>query len=159
MKEILYNGPELTIRNDGIRIKKKKLVLSYQEISSIRIKRARLSRFWLLYILSGILLNAFIIFLIYRFLMNFYLMADSQNGHFHYARRSQGMIIGILVLIPIGITMWMTKYFKKSNMLIIRWNRSEYRIKTDDLHITLSELKRYLEGKFGSVQAGNELKG
>ena len=157
MKDVLYNGPEIAIRIDGIRIKKRKITLKYDDISSIKIRKARISRFWLLFILSGIVLNIFLIFLLYHILTDFYFISDTHHRSIQNARRSQGMIIGFLVILPVVISLWMQKYFRRFNMLIIIWNHSEFRIKLDDLHISTSELKGYLEGRVKSLLISNEL--
>jgi hypothetical protein len=157
VKEVLYNGPELAIRVDGIRIKRRKLTLKYEDISSIKIRKARISRLWLIFILAGIVLNILLIFLLYRILTDFYFISDTHTRHFQYARRSQGMIIGFLVILPVIIFLWMKKYFKRFNMLIIIWNHSEFRVKLDDLHMTVSELKRDLEGKVKTLLISSKL--
>jgi len=147
MKDYLYNGPELAIRIDGIRIKKRKINLTYQEVSSVRIRKAGLKRGWLGIILLGIILIILLIYILYLFLAHFYFISDLHSGHFHYPRRSPGIIIGILVIIPIMIFLRLKKYFRRHIMLIIKWDHDEFRIKLKELNIPVSELKRYLEGK------------
>jgi hypothetical protein len=147
LKDYLYNGPGLAIRNDGLRIKKRKLTLSYQDISSIGIRKARLTRGWLGLILLGIILITGILCLLYLFLAHFYFISDVHGAHYHYARRSPGIIIGILVILPVIIFLRIKKYFRKQVMLIIKWDHDEFRIKFSELNITENELKRYLEGK------------
>ena len=157
MKDVLYNGPEIAIRIDGIRIKKRKITLKYEDIASIKIRKARISRFWFIFIIAGIVFNVFLIFLLYRILADFYFISDTHHRSIQNARRSQGMIIGFLVILPVVISLWMKKYFQRFNMLIIIWNHSEFRIKLDDLHISTSELQRFLEGRVKSLLISKDL--
>ncbi len=147
MKDYLYNGPKLAIRIDGIRIKKRKINLAYRDISSVRIRKAGLKRGWLGIILLGILLIILLIYILYLFLAHFYFISDIHSRHFNYSRRSPGIIIGILVILPVVIFLSIKKYFRRYIMLIIKWDHDEFRIKLKELNIPLSELKRYLEGK------------
>jgi hypothetical protein len=145
LKDSLYSGPNLAIKNDGIRIKKRNITLNYSDISSVTIRKARLTRGWLGLILLGIVLNIAILYLLYMFLNQFYFLSDIRVAH--YPRRSSGIIIGILIILPIIITLSITKYFRKQSMLIIKWDHDEFRIKLSELNIQEGELKRYLEGK------------
>jgi hypothetical protein len=147
MKEVLYNGPKLTIRADGIMIRKRDLLISYPEIISITIQKARLTRGWLGLILLGVMLNIVLICLLYLFLVNFYDLSDVHGGHFHYSRRSPGIMIGILLALPAFISFRIARYFTKPVMLIIKWDHGEFRMKFSELKISVAELKRYLEGK------------
>lgn len=147
MKEILYNGPRLVIKSDGIKIRKRNLKLSYPEITSITIKKARLTRGWLGVILLGIILDIVLVYLLYLFLFNFYDLSDVHRGHFHYSRRSPGIVIGILLVLPIFISFRIRRYFTRPVMLIIKWDRGEFRMKFSELNLSVTELKKYLEGK------------
>ncbi len=147
MKEILYNGPRLVIKTDGIMIRKRNLMLSYPEITTIIIKKARLTRGWLELILLGVILDIVLVYLLYLFLMNVYDLSDLHGGHFHYARRSSGIVLGILLVLPIVITFRISRYFTRPVMLIIKWDHGEFRMKFSDLKISVAELKSYLEGK------------
>ncbi len=147
MKDYLYNGPKLAIRIDSIRIKKRKINLAYQDISSVRISKAGLKRGWVGIILLGIMLISLLIYILYLFLAHFYFISDAHSGHFNYPRRSPGILIGILVILPVVIFLSIKKYFRRHIMLIIKWDHDEFRIKLQELNISLSVLKRYLEGK------------
>ena len=94
-----------------------------------------------------LILNVILLYLLYLFLDHFYLMSDVHGVHYHYARKSPGIIIGILVVLPVIISLRIKKYFRRQVMLIIKWDHDEFRIKFNDLNITTSELKRYFEGK------------
>ena len=152
MKEILYNGPRLVLKSDGIKIRKRNLNLSYPEISSITIKKARLTRGWLGLILLGIILDILLIYLLYYFLVNFYDLSDVHAAHFHYSRRSPGIVIGILLILPIFISFRIRRYFSRPVMLIIKWDRGEFRMKFSEINISVAELKGYLEGKVNIVE-------
>jgi hypothetical protein len=147
VKEILYNGPRLVIKSDGIKIRKGNLKLSYPEITSITIKKARLTHGWLGLILLGVILDIVLVYLLYFFLVNFFDLSVVSGGHFHYSRRSPGIVIGILLVLPIFISFRIMRYFMRPVMLIIKWDRGEFRIKFSELNISVAELKRYLEGK------------
>jgi hypothetical protein len=147
VKDYLYNGPRLAIRWDGVRIKKRKISLNYEDISSISIRKARLTRGWLGMILLGLILNIVLLYLLYLFLSHFYFISDVHGANFHYPRRSPGILIGILVILPLIISLRIKKYFTKQVMLIIKWDHDEFRIRFCELNIHFSELKRYLEGK------------
>ena len=152
MKEILYNGPRLVIKSDGIKIRKRNLKLSYPEITSITIKKARLTRGWLGLILLGIILDIVLVYLLYLFLFHFYDLSDIHAGHLRYSRRSPGIVIGILLVLPIFISFRIRRYFTRPVMLIIKWGRGEFRMKFSEINITVAELKRYLEGKVNIVE-------
>lgn len=147
MKDILYTGPRLAIKTDGIKIRKRNLTISYPEITSITIKKARLIRGWLGLILLGVILDIVLVYLLYIFLVNVYDLSDVHGGHFHYSRRSSGIVFGILLVLPIVISFRISRYFTRPVMLIIKWDRGEFRMKFSDLNIPVAELKRYLEGK------------
>lgn len=146
MKDIIYNGPRLVIKTDGIILRKKKLRISYPEITSITVKKARLTRGWLGLILLGIVLDTGLVYLLYHFLANYYDLQEF-HGHSHYSRRGSGMLIGFLLVIPIFITYRITRYFTKPLMLIIKWEKGEFRMKFSELGLSVGELKQYLEGK------------
>lgn len=147
MKEILYSGPKLVIKSDGIRIRKEKLTIPYPEISSVTIKKAHVTRGWLGMLLLGIILDIVILYLLYQFVVNVYDLSDLHGGHFHYPRRSSGMVLGILLALPIIISYYVSRYFTRPLMLVIKWDGGEFRIKFSELHLTVAELKSYLEGK------------
>ena len=147
MKDVLYSGPRLAIRVDGIKIRKKDLLISYPEITSITIRKARLTRGWFGLILLGVMLNIVLLGLLYLFLVNFYDLSDVHGSHFHYSRRSPGIVIGILLALPVFISFRIARYFTKPVMLIIKWDHGEFRMKFSELKISVAELKRYLEGK------------
>jgi hypothetical protein len=145
MKDYLYNGPKLAIGTDGIRIKERKITLSYKDISAITIRKARVTRGWIGMILLGMALNVILLGLLFLFLTNYIFMSDIHGGHFHSSRRSPGIIIGILLVLPVVISIWMKKYFKRDIMLIIKSDHNEFRIKFRDLNLPVLEVKRYLE--------------
>jgi hypothetical protein len=147
VKDILYNGPRLVIKSDGIKIRKRNLNLSYPEITSITIKKARLTRGWLGLIFLGIILDIVLVYLLYFFLVNFYVLSDFHGGYFHYSRRSPGIVIGILLVLPILISFRIRRYFTRPVMLIIKWDHGEFRMKFSEINISVAELKRYFEGK------------
>jgi hypothetical protein len=147
VKDILYNGPKLVIKTDGIMISKRKLMISYPEITSMTIKKARLTRGWLGLIFLGVILDIGIVYLLYLFLVNVYDLPDVRGGHFHYSRRSSVIVIGILLVLPIFISFRIWRYFTRPVMLIIKWDRGEFRMKFSELNISVTELKRFLEGK------------
>ena len=147
MKDVLYSGPRLAIRVDGIKIRKKDLLISYPEITSITIRKARLTRGWFGLILLGVMLNIVLLGLLYLFLVNFYDLSDVHGGHLHYSRRSPGIVIGILLALPVFISFRIARYFTNPLMLIIRWDEGEFRMKFSELAVSIAELKRYLEGK------------
>jgi formate/nitrite transporter FocA (FNT family) len=126
-------------------MRKRNITLKYSDISSISIRKARLTRGWLGLILLGIGLNILILCMLYQFLNQFYFASDFHVPH--YPRRSSGIIIGILVILPVIISLRISKYFRKQLMLIIKWDHEEFRIKLSELNIPETELKRYLEGK------------
>jgi hypothetical protein len=57
------------------------------------------------------------------------------------------MLIGILLVLPVVISFRISRYFTKPVMLIIKWDRGEFRMKFSELGISVGELKQYLEGK------------
>lgn len=152
VKDILYNGPRLVIKSDGIKIRKRNLNLSYPEIISITIKKARLTKGWLGLILLGVILDIVLIYLLYFFLDTFYDLSGVHASHFHYSRRSPGIVIGILLVLPIFISFRIRKYFSRPVMLIIKWDGGEFRMKFSEINIPVAELKRYLEGKVNIVE-------
>ena len=111
------------------------------------IKKARLTRGWLGLILLGIILDIVLVYLLYLFMVNFYDLLDLHGGHLHYSRRSPGIVIGILLVLPIFISFRIRRYFMRPVMLIIKWDRGEFRMKFSELNISVAELKRYFEGK------------
>jgi len=147
MKTVLYSGPKLLIKDDGIRIRKRKVFIPYQDIKSIKIKNAHVTRGWLGLIFIGIILNIFILFLLYYFLMNFYDMVDAHGNHLHYSHRSPGMIVGFLVILPVIISFRLVRYFNRPLMVIIKWDKQEFRIRFSELNLSVSELRSFLEGK------------
>jgi hypothetical protein len=151
LKNTLYTGPHIAIKADGILIRKKKLLLRYQDITSIQIKKARLTRGWLGLILLGIVLDIALFYLLYLFLTNFYDLSGFNPGHAHYSRRSPGIVIGILLILPILVTLRIKRYFTKPVMVIIQWDRGEFRIKLSELKLTAPELQQYLAGKVSLV--------
>jgi hypothetical protein len=157
VKDYLYNGSELSIKNDGIRIKGRKITLLYKDISSINIRKARVTRGWLGLIFLGIVLNLICLGLLYLLLVNFFTMSDVHGGHFHYARRSSGIIIGILIMSPVLISIWIKKYFKREVMMIIKSDHQEFRIKFSELNLSVQEVKRYLEERVKVVSVSEEL--
>ena len=149
MKDILYSGPKLVIKSDGIKIRKRNLKITYPEICSITLRKARLIRGWLGLIFLGVILNIILFYLLYIFMVNVYDMSDLHGGHIHLPRRSSGVVLGILLVLPIVITYRISKYFTRPLMLIIKWDRGEFRMKFSELNISIAELKSYLEGKVG----------
>jgi hypothetical protein len=147
VKDILYSGPGLVIKSDGIKIRKRNLMITYPEITSITIKKARLTRGWLGLILLGVILDIVFVYLLYIFMVNVYDMSDLHGGHIHLPRRSSGVVLGILLVLPIVITYRISKYFTRPLMLIIKWDRGEFRMKFSELNISIAELKSSLEGK------------
>jgi hypothetical protein len=147
VKNILYNGPKLSIRPDGIRIRRRKLTLDYPGITSITVKKARLTRGWLGLILLGITLDITLVYILYIFLDNYYDLSGLNGIHVHYSRRSPGIVIGILLALPVFITFRIMRYFSRPLMLIIRWKDGEFRMPFRELGISVGELKQYLEGK------------
>jgi len=147
VNEILYSGPKIVIKSDGIKIRKRNLFISYPEIISITIKKARLTRGWLGLIFLGVILDIGIIYLLYHFLVNVYDLPGVHGGHFHYSRRSTGIVLGILLVLPIVISFRISRYFSRPVMLIIKWDGEEFRMKFSEINVSVDELKRYLEGK------------
>jgi len=146
VKDILYNGPKLVIKTDGIILRKRKLRIPYPAITSITVKKARLTRGWLGLIALGVILDTGLVYLLYHFLVNYYDPSDFRV-YSHYSRRGSGMVIGFLLVLPVFITLRITRYFTKPLMLIIRWENKEFRMKFSELGISAIELKSYLEGK------------
>ena len=126
-------------------------MITYPEINSITLRKARLTRGWLGLILLGAILDIILIYLLYLFLVNFYNLSDLHGSHLHLPRRSSGVILGILLVLPIVITYRITRYFTRPLMLIIKWDRGEFRMKFSELKISVAELKSYLEGKVSIV--------
>lgn len=157
MKDYLYNGPKLSIRNDGIRIKERRITLLYKDISSITIRKARVTRGWLGLIFLGIVLNVFILGLLYLVLVNLLTMSDVHGGHFHYSRRSSGIVIGILIMSPVLVSIWMKKYFKREVMIIIKSDHQEFRFKFRELNLSLKDVKRYFEERVKMIIVSEEL--
>jgi hypothetical protein len=147
MREPFYSGTKLTIKSDGIRLKKRDLFLKYSEISSISIKKARLSKAWLGFIILGLILDAILIYLLFYFVVNIYNLQSQHNAHLHYSRRGPGMVIGVFVALPVIITYRVMSYFTRPVMLIIRWDNGEFRTKFSELKISVEGLKSYLHGK------------
>jgi len=128
-------------------IRKRNLMISYPEITSITIKKDRLTRGWFGLILLGIILDIAFLYLLYLFLVNVYDLSDVHGGHFHYSRRSSGIVLGILLVLPIVVSFRISRYFTRPVMLIIKWDHGEFRIKFRELNISVDELKRYLDRK------------
>ena len=127
-------------------------MLSYGDITSVRITKTHLIRGWLVMILLGVIADVVLYLLLYLFLVHFYGMSDVHGGHFQSGRRSPGIIIGILIVLPVIIFIRIKRYFPKFTMLIIKWDHGEFRVKLSELNISAGELKQYLEGKVKSVE-------
>jgi len=148
MSNHFYDGPKLKIGKDFIKIKERNILLDYSEIKSVSIRTSRLSKAWLLYIISGMI--AMSVILILLFMVVYGLLTDS--GAFAGNRLfTNRRIIILLMLIFIGgpffIVYKIQKYFRKYLMLIIRWDHRDFRIKISDLKIDVNELKVFLERK------------
>ena len=127
-------------------------MLRYDDIISIRITKAHLTRGWLGLILLGVIADAVLFYLLYLFLIHFYSMSDLHGGHYQSGRRSPGIIIGILVVLPVIIFIRIKRYFPTYPMLIIRWDHGEFRVRLSELKITAGEVKQYLESKGQPVE-------
>ena len=147
VKNILYSGPGLVIGRDGIRIRKRKLIIAYPDIISVTIRKARLTRGWLGLIFLGVVLDIALLYLLFLFVTNVYDLADLHKGHIRIPRRSSGVIIGVLLILPAVISYRISKYFTRPLMLIIKWNGGEFRMKFSELGISVAELTNYLAGK------------
>lgn len=147
MKTPFYSGPKISITPNGIKIKKKNLFLPYGEISTITIKKSHITRGWMVMLLLGIILDITLLYLLYHFMVNMYDLSDLRGGHFHYPRRSSGIMMGVLLVLPIIVSYRLLRYFTRPLMIIIKWDGGEFRMKFVDLHRSVAELKRYLEGK------------
>ena len=148
MNKHFYNGPEIEIGKDFIRLKKKNLKLSYQDIKSIMIIKTRIDRAWLLYILAGIIAFAFILFLVFTVIQGLY--SDSgfiaRSGLF-YRRRGMTILMFIFIGGPLFIIYKVKKYFQRPLMLVIKWDHHDFRIKISDMGIKVRDLELFLEGK------------
>ena len=147
MKEYLYNGPAISIGNSGIRIKKNEINLPFSQISSVSVKKAHSDKLWLLYVILGSIAVVLLIGMFYNFLVNFYLAAETSNGTFHYPRRSMGVTLAMMIIIPVLITFRIWPYFRRYLVLIIKWNHHEFRIKLSSLKLPPAVIKNYFEGK------------
>jgi hypothetical protein len=153
VKNALYSGPKLVIRQDGIKIRKGDIMIGYPEITSLTIRKARLTRGWLGLIFFGIFLDITLLYLLYLFVTNVYDMSDLHRGYIRFPRRSSGIVMGILLVLPIVISYRIARYFTRPLMLIIKWDKGEFRIKFSELGISVAELKNYLPGKVNVVAA------
>jgi hypothetical protein len=55
--------------------------------------------------------------------------------------------MGILLVLPIVISYRIARYLTRPLMLIIKWDKGEFRIKFSELGISVAELKSFLAGK------------
>jgi hypothetical protein len=153
MKNSFYNGPKIEIGEHYIKIKKKDLRLSYSEIKSADIKNTRSDRFWLVYIIAGIII--ILIFLYFLFLTIQGLMNGSSfitgNGH-RNNYKSLAFIIAFLTGVPLFIISRIKKYFRKYPVMIIVWKKHEFRIKISELGIKENELKSFIESKVKTTE-------
>ena len=66
MNKSFFNGPKIEIGREYIRLKKRNIRLTYQDIKLISIKNARIERAWLLYIIAGLIGLLIILYLFYQ---------------------------------------------------------------------------------------------
>lgn len=147
VKEVLYSGPKLVIKSDGIKIRKKNRMIRYSEIRSVTVRKAHLTRGWPGLILGGILLVLLLLFVLYLFVTNVYDLADFRSHHIRISRRGSGIVLGLLIALPVYITFRVSRYFTRPLMLIIKWEGGEFRMKFSELGISVAALKGYLAGK------------
>jgi hypothetical protein len=153
MNKSFYNGPKIEIRTDYIKIKKRNIILRYQDIKLIKIKNTRLTRVWFLYIIAGTI--AFLIILYFFFLFIRGLINDSTilsgNG-LYYRKHLISLFMFFFIGGPLFILIKVKKYFKNYPMLIIIWGNKDFRIKISDLGINVFKLKQFFEGKTESLE-------
>lgn len=152
MNKRFYNGSKIEIGKDYIKIKRRNIRLSYQDIKLISIKNTRLDRAWLIYIIAGIISFSIILFLFYIVIQG--LFSDStilmRSGLF-YRKRMIILLMFFFIGGPFFIIIKVKKYFKKYLMLVINWKHHDFRIRISDLGINAYELKIFFEGKVKSL--------
>jgi hypothetical protein len=152
MNKPFYNGPKIEIRKDYIKIKKRNIILNYEDIKSISIKHTRLDRAWFLYIIAGIISFSIILFLFCIVIRD--LFSDSntlvRSGLF-YRKRMMILLMFFFIGGPLFIIVKIRKYFKTYLMLVINWKHHDFRIKISDMGINAYELKNFLENKVKSM--------
>ena len=153
MNKHFYKGPKIEIGKDYIRIKKRNIRLSYQEIKSIRIKKTRIDRAWLFYILTGFAGLSIILFLFYIFIQGLFndTAILARSGLF-YRKRIIVLLMFFFIGGPFFIIIKIKKYFKKDLMLVINWEHHDFRIKISDIGIDVYKLKMFFEGKLESLE-------
>ena len=110
MTTYFYNGPKISIAEDYVRIKEKNIKLDYKEIKSISIQTTRLDKEWMLFIIGGLLISLFLLFvfcLIIQSLLNDSSVLSSRGP---YERKSFSQL---LVLIFIGVPVFIIIKIKK----------------------------------------------
>ena len=154
MKKQFYSGPKIEIGQDHIKIKEQNIRLNYKDIKSIGIKNTRLSRKWLLYLVTGVL--AFIVILGIFFLFIRGSIDDQAHvpgSGFYNRKHSISLLMFIFIGGPLVILFKVKKYFRKHIMLVIKWENADFRIKISDMGIDANELKMFLERKIESSKA------
>jgi hypothetical protein len=147
MNKPFYNGSGIEISKDFIRIKKGNYRIDYKDILSIRIKKTRIDRAWIIYILTGLIALSIILFVFCYFIAGLFFDPGLVNQKFYTGKRV--MILWMLLFLggPFFIILKIKKYFRKHMMLIIKWGHHDFRINISGMNINLHELERFLEGK------------
>lgn len=153
MNRHFYKGPKIEIRKDYIKITKRNILLSYQDIKLISIKNTRLDRAWYLYIIAGIIAISIILYVFFMVIRG--LINDSTiltNSGLYYRKHLISVFMFFFIGGPLFIIIKVKKYFKKYLMLVIHWDHHDFRIKISDLKINVYELKTFLKSKVGSME-------
>jgi hypothetical protein len=147
MNNPFYNGPKIEIGKDFIRIKKGNTRINFLDIKSIRIKKTRIDRVWIIYILTGLIALSIILFAFWYFIMGLFVDPGMVNQRLYTGKRV--MILWMLLFIggPFFIILKIKKYFRKHLMLVIKWDHHDFRIKISEMKINALELKSFFEGK------------
>jgi len=144
----LCNGPKIAIGQDHIGLKERNTRLDYRDIRSVSIINARSHRAWLFYVVAGTAGLVVILLLLYLVIRGFINdPATSPGNSFYYRKHAISILFFFFIAGPVYLISRLRKYSRKQPMLIIRWEKHEYRIRVSELGVRAIDLKRFLEGK------------
>ncbi|MEI6683324.1 MAG: hypothetical protein WCO44_11880 [Bacteroidota bacterium] len=148
MNKHFCHGKGIVIGSEFIWLKEKNTRLSYDAIRSVSIRKARLHRAGLLYIIAGMTALAVILGLIMAGIIG--LLVHPENpaiqGLFN-RRHGISLLLFLFIGGPAFIISWIRKYFRKHMMLVIRWKHRDFRTRISELKINVQELKVFLSSR------------
>jgi len=147
MNKSFYNGPRILISEDFIKIKDRNLRLEYKDILLVAVRKTRIDKWWLLYILAGIILCLTILYLFFLTIKGITNDSGILAGGNYHRNRFITVLVFFFIGSPVFIIGKIKKYFKKHLMLIINWEHGEFRMKISSMGISEDELKNYFTVK------------